>query len=72
MEDKIVLYSTGCSRCQILEKKLDAANIKYIRVEDIHLMIAKGMMSAPMIEVNDEVMDYDKASEWIENRKVGA
>ncbi|MFA6728177.1 MAG: hypothetical protein WCS17_08190 [Prevotella sp.] len=72
MEDKIVLYSTGCPRCRMIEKKLDGAGVRYIRVEDIHLMIVKGMMSAPMLEVNEEIMNYEQASEWIENRKVGA
>jgi len=56
----------------MMEKKLDESGVKYIRVEDIHLMIAKGMMSAPMLEVNEEIMNYEQASEWVENRKVGA
>jgi len=56
----------------MIEKKLDGAGVRYIRVEDIHLMIVKGMMSAPMLEVNEEIMNYEQASEWIENRKVGA
>jgi len=65
LEDKIVLYSTGCPRCRVLEKKLDDAGIKYIRVEDVHLMIAKGMMAAPMLEVNEEIIDFARAIDWV-------
>lgn len=72
MEDNIVLYSTGCSRCHILEMKLDEDGIQYSKVENVELMIAKGIMSAPMLEVNGEIMNYDQASDWIKNRKVGA
>lgn len=72
MEDKIVLYSTGCPRCKILKKKLDDCGTKYTLVEDVELMISKRIMSAPMIEVNGETMDFAKAMMWIQNGKVGA
>ena len=65
MEDKIVLYTIGCPKCRVLEKKLEDSGIKYTRVEDIHLMMAKGMMSAPMLEVNREIMDFAKAIDWV-------
>ena len=71
MEDKIVFYTTGCSKCRILKEKLDAAEIKYTQVEDVDLMVAKGMMSAPMLEVNDVIMDFANAIRWVSNRKVG-
>ena len=68
MEDKIVLYTTGCSKCRILKGKLDAAEIKYTQVEDVDLMIARGMMTAPMLEVNGEIMDFAKAINWVNGR----
>lgn len=68
MEDKIVLYTTSCSKCKILEKKLDDAKIKYIRVEDIDLMVAKGMLSTPMLEVNGEMMNFMAAINWVNGR----
>ena len=67
-----MLYSTGCPRCRVLEKKLNDVGIRYSKVEDVDLMIANGMMSAPMLEVNGETMDFAKAMMWIQNGKVGA
>ena len=65
MENKIVLYTTGCPKCRILGKKLDNVGVKYTKIEDVGLMMAKGMMSAPMLEVNGEIMDFAKAIDWV-------
>ena len=68
MENNIVLYSTGCPRCRVIEKKLDDAGVQYSKIEDVDLMISKGMMSAPMLEVNGETMDFAKAINWVNGR----
>ena len=65
MEDKIVLYTIGCPKCRVLEKKLEDAGVKYTKVEDIHLMMAKGMMSTPMLEANGDIMDFAEAINWV-------
>ena len=67
----VVLYSTGCPKCNVLEKKLSSAGIEYEIVNDADLMISKGFTSTPMLEVEDEVLDFKKAVDWI-NNKTGA
>lgn len=62
---RVVLYSTGCPRCIVLEKKLRQKNIVYEEVNDIDIMTEKGYMSVPMLEVDNEVMDFKKATDWI-------
>ena len=32
---------------------------------EVKVMMAKGFMQAPMLEVNGEIMDFSKANEWI-------
>ena len=35
---EVILYSTHCPKCNILEKKLDLGNIKYTTVTDADVM----------------------------------
>lgn len=67
---KIVLYSTNCPKCEVLEKKLSAANIDYTLVTDVKLMRDKGFMTAPMLEVDEALMDFKPAVEWV-NKVIG-
>lgn len=62
---KTILYSTGCPKCSILKKKMDEKNIEYDIVSDVDLMQAKGFMNLPMLEVDDNIMDFGAAIKWI-------
>lgn len=64
----IVLYSTHCPKCGVLEKKLDMAGIEYQFVDDADVMIEKGFMSAPMLEVDGTPMDFMTAIKWVNER----
>ena len=61
----VILYSTNCPKCEVLEKKLGDSKIQYEVVTDEDLMIEKGFSSAPMLEVDDTVMDFGKAMKWL-------
>jgi len=63
--EAVVLYSTNCPKCIVLEKKLSDAKIKYEIENDVKKMIEKGFMSAPVLEVNGELMDFKNAVDWI-------
>lgn len=66
----IVLYTIGCKNCDILEKKLEAKNIEFLRVSDKDTIIAKGFGDStfPILEVNGVVMNYKTAIQWINNQ----
>jgi len=64
---KLVLYSTHCPRCVVLEKKLKTKNIEYEEVNDENLMLEKGFTTVPMLEVDGVVLNYKEANEWINN-----
>lgn len=68
MNDKVVLYSTHCPKCNVLKTKLDQKGITYEEINDIEIMQAKGFMQAPMLEVNDKAMNFTKAVEWVNNK----
>lgn len=63
----IVLYTIGCPQCLVLEKKLDMKNIKYDKVTDESVMVEKGFMSAPVLEVDGIEMNFKEANEWLKN-----
>ena len=62
---KVTLYSTNCPRCVVLEKKLDEKGIEYDLVTDEDVMINKGFMTAPILEVDNEVMSFGEAVKWV-------
>ena len=65
----VILYSTKCPRCHVLERKLSTSNIEYELVEDEDLMIKKGFVESPMMEVDDEIMNFKKAIEWVNKQQ---
>lgn len=64
----IVLYSTGCPRCRVLEQKLQNKNIDFVFAADMLDAIDKGFLSAPVLEVDDEWMDFGEAVKWVNNQ----
>lgn len=59
------LYSTGCPKCQVLKKKLDAAGINYTIESDIEIMKDKGFLQVPILEVDGKYMNFTEANKWI-------
>lgn len=62
---EIILYTTGCPKCEVLKKKLDDKSIAYNTVTSVKEMMLKGIMQAPMMELDGELMDFVAANEWI-------
>lgn len=63
----VKLYTTHCPRCNVLEKKLNQKNINFevITDFDINEMIEKGFSVAPILSVDNELMDFSQANTWI-------
>ena len=66
----VILYSTGCPKCRILEKKLDEKKIEYEVVTNRDVMIDKGFSSAPKLEIDGEILDFSDGMRWILNKEV--
>lgn len=61
----IILYSTGCPKCQILKKKLDTKGISYTTITDVNVMLSKGFNLMPVLQVHEQIFDFAAAVEWI-------
>ena len=61
----MILYSTGCPKCKILKKKLDNSGIEYAEETSVDKMLALGITQVPVLYVNDEMLPFVKANEYI-------
>ena len=64
----VILYSTHCPKCKVLETKLKQSNILYEEVNDSDLMLSKGFTSVPKLEVDGVVYDFKEAVNWIKEQ----
>lgn len=64
----VILYSTGCPKCNILKKKLADAKIDYSVIEDVDVMVSKGLKEVPWLEVDGNLMNFVDSSKWINER----
>ncbi|MBR3739490.1 MAG: hypothetical protein IKN04_03410 [Clostridia bacterium] len=63
---RVILYTTGCPVCKMLKAKLDQACIQYEVESDTEKMLALGFRSAPMLQVNEQMLTSAEAMKWIE------
>lgn len=61
----IILYSTNCPKCQVLLAKLKQKNIDFDINTSIDDMEKLGIMSAPVLSINGELLDFKKAIDWV-------
>lgn len=57
----MILYTTHCPKCKVLELKMKQKGINYTENENIQDMLSKGIHSAPAIEYNGEIYLFSDA-----------
>ena len=65
----IILYSTGCPKCNVLKEKLTNKNIKYSEVNSKDEMIALGIDEIPVLSVDGNMMNFKESVDWVNNYK---
>ena len=63
----VVLYSTDCPRCIVLEKKLAQKNIEFEKNTTFtkREMLLKGFASTHLLEVDGQIMKFEDAVKWV-------
>ena len=61
----IKFYTTSCPKCEVLKSKLDAKGIQYETIKGAKSIQELGYMSAPLLEVDDNVLEFGEAVEWV-------
>lgn len=62
----IKLYTIGCGKCVILEKRLNESGVNYRVCEDRDEMERKGFDFMPVLEVDGECMNFSEAMRWVD------
>lgn len=65
---KIILYSTGCPRCEVLKKKLAEKSVSYTEATSVEDMLALGIKEVPVLSVNETLMNFKEAVDWVNNQ----
>lgn len=66
--EEIILYSTGCPQCTVLEKKLERKGIAYTKNMNTDEMKALGINVVPVLSVNGELKAFAEAVNWVNGR----
>ena len=63
----VIMYTTHCPQCKVLEKMLNDKKIEYTQITDIDIMKSKGIQSVPYLEVDGELKNFKESMEWVRN-----
>lgn len=64
-DKNVILYTIHCHNCDKLEKILVEKGIKYTVNESLDDMTALGFKSAPMLDVDGTIYDFNEAKRWL-------
>lgn len=68
VDGNIILYTTHCPKCKILSDMLKQKGISFTENDDVQEMINLGFTSAPILNVNGDLMTFNAAMAWIRER----
>lgn len=66
---EIILYSTNCPKCKILEKKLTEKNIKFTKNNNVIEMSELGIDKVPVLSIDSKMLSFVEANKWINERE---
>ena len=67
---KVILYTTHCPMCSVLETKLKQKNIEYEEITDVELMENMNIDRVPVLSVDGNLMQMGEANKWINEWEV--
>lgn len=65
---KVILYSTGCPKCNVLKKKLSEKDIVYEEFASVDDMLNMGIKEVPMLGVGEKLMSFKESVDWIKEQ----
>lgn len=70
---EIILYSTRCPKCMVVETKLKQLHLNFKVVEDTDTVVAVGkankINTAPILKVGDKYYDFTGAIKFLKEGK---
>ena len=69
----VVLFSTHCPKCRIVEMKLAQLGIDHKIIDDVDAVVEvgkeHGINSAPILQVDDKFLKFEDAVKFINSRR---
>lgn len=65
VDKQIILYSTGCPKCNILKKKLKDKCIYFTEDNSVEKMLSLGIVQVPVLCVDGKMLDFTNAVKWV-------
>jgi glutaredoxin len=66
----VIFYTTHCVQCGTLKNLLDKYHIEYTTIDDMQVMIDKGIKYAPALEVDNQIMNMAQAMKWVKENGI--
>lgn len=67
---EVIVYSTGCPKCELLKKLLKDNKIAFSEVTDTIEMLSLGFDEVPILKYDGRIFDYTKAVKAIKNGEI--
>lgn len=64
---RVILFSTHCPKCIVLEKKLKAKQIDFDIISDVKEIEKTGFRTVPLLKVDNDILDFMNAIKWVNN-----
>lgn len=69
-KDSITVYSLpDCPMCRNLKNRLASNGIDFTDCEDENTMKELGIFNVPVMQVNDQLLDYKASLQWLNNKE---
>lgn len=59
---EVILYTTHCPKCMVIEKKLQQKNIPFELCEDLEELINRGFQQAPILYIDGNFLEFADAN----------
>ena len=66
---EVLFYSTNCPKCKVLATKMKQKGIEYKEINDIDIMLGKGIKAAPALEIDGKIYDFTNSVRWVNEWK---
>lgn len=64
-KEEIILYSTNCPKCKVLESKLQSKEIYYTKNTSVEEMKQLSFLTVPMLKIGNKILDFNNAIKWV-------
>jgi len=63
--NEMIVYTTGCPKCRILEKKMMLKKLHYTVSSDIDVLVKENILTVPVLYVNGRYLKFEDAIQYI-------